>query len=307
MGYHLNPSGAALAHLRRTSKVRPVEASLAWLNAWPDPGKLRRYREFDCYWQGASRAALEAGYRLDEFVVNDELPLRKLGKILQARNVNGILMPPGPLPPGWEDFDWSGYSLVQLRSPRLTSLATISVSSDQAGNAMMAAQIMRSKGYRRVGFVGIKCQARMFGAGYLWSQQGRNPRERLTPLLLKEGESPEIHLRSLERWMGNQSPDAILTDFPAVPEMLARLGFRVPQDLGLAALGILDCPISAGIHQNPCEIGRIGIQQLVSLLSGNVRGLLAIGQDVLVKGTWTDGSSLPRRRVRPRLAESPVE
>jgi LacI family transcriptional regulator len=298
MGYHPNPSGAALAHLRQSSKIRPVKASLAWLNAWPDPGKLRRYREFDCYWEGASRAALEAGYRLDEFLVNDNLPLRKLGKILQARNVNGILVPPGPLPPGWEDFDWSDYSLVQLRIRRLAEddLPGFSVSSDQAGNAMMAAQVMRGKGYRRVGFVGIKCQARLFGAGYLWSQQEVNPRERLNPLLLKEGESPEIHLKSLERWMGDQCPDAILTDVPRVPDMLAQLGFRVPEDVGLAALGILDCPIDAGIHQNPCEVGRVGVQQLVSLINGNIRGLPAIGQGVLVKGTWKDGSSLPQRR-----------
>jgi LacI family transcriptional regulator len=307
MGYQPNPSGAALAHLRQSSKVRPVQASLAWLNAWPEPGQLRRYREFDCYWEGASRAALAAGYRLDEFVVNEDLPLRKLGKILQARNVNGIIVPPGPLPAGWEDFDWSDYSLVQLRIPRLSrDLAAFSVSSDQAGNAMLATQVMRSKGYRRVGFVGIKCQTRMFGAGYLWGQQELSPAERLKPLLLREGEGLEIQLRVLGRWMADQCPDAILTDIPGVPDMLARLGFRVPEDVGLAALGTLDCPIDSGIHQNPAEVGRVGVQMLVSLINSNVRGLLTIRQDMLVKGTWTDGASLPQRRVRPRFAEVAV-
>lgn len=305
MGYQPNPSGAALAHLRQSSKVRPVQASLAWLNGWPDPGMLRRYREFDCYWEGASRAALAAGYRLDEFVVNEDLPLRKLGKVLQARNVNGIIVPPGPLPAGWEDFDWSDYSLVQLRIPRLPrDLAAFSVSSDQAGNAMMATQAMRAKGYRRVGFVGIRCQARLFGAGYLWGQQEFGPTERLKPLLLKEGESPDVQLKALGRWMADQCPDAILTDIPGVPDMLAGLGFRVPEDVGLAALGILDCPIDAGIHQNPSEVGRVGVQMLVSLINSNVRGLLSIRQDVLVKGTWTDGSSLPRRVPRPRFVEA---
>jgi LacI family transcriptional regulator len=307
MGYHPNPSGAALAQLRQSSKARPVKASLAWLNCWAEPAKLRRYREFDCYWEGASLAALEAGYRLDEFVVNEELPLRKLGRILQARGVNGILLPPGPLPSGWEEFEWGKYSLVQLRIPRLQpDLGAVSVSSDQAGNAMTAAQVIRGKGYRRVGFIGIKCHARLFGAGYLWSQQDLNPEERLRPLFLQEGEAPEIHMRSLERWMSGQRPDAILTDFPAVPAMLGRLGFQVPEDVGLAALGILDCPIDSGIHQNPCEIGRLGVQQLVSLINNNVRGLLAIRQDILVKGTWMDGTSLPARRRRERPAEASI-
>jgi len=307
MGYHLNPSGAALAHLRQSSKVQPVRASLAWLNSWPDPGKLRSYREFDCYWEGASSAALAAGYRLDEFVVNKELPLRKLGKILQARNVNGILLPPGPLPSGWEEFEWGDYALVQLRIPRSHGdLGAVSVSSDQAGNAMTAVNVMKSKGYRRVGFVGIKCQARLFGAGYLWSQQDFGPGERLKPLLLEEDETPDVHMRSLDDWMADQRPDAILTDIPGLPDMLGKLDFRIPEDLGLAALGTLDCPIDSGIHQNPCEIGRAAVQMLVSLINSNTCGLLEIRQELLVKGTWMDGSSLPQRRVRLRFGEAAV-
>lgn len=129
-----------------------------------------------------------------------------------------------------------------------------------------------------------------------------SPAQRLKPLLLEERVSPEVHARALARWMAEQRPDALLTDLPGVPDMLGRLGFRVPEDVGLAALGIFDCPIDSGIHQNPREIGRVGVQMLISLINGNIRGLPAIRQDVLVKGTWTDGSSLPLRRIHPRFA-----
>jgi len=37
---------------------------LAWINCWPDPKKLRSFKEFDLYWKGAFAEAERSGYRL---------------------------------------------------------------------------------------------------------------------------------------------------------------------------------------------------------------------------------------------------
>jgi len=67
----------------------------------------------------------------------------------------------------------------------------------------------------------------------------------------------------------------------------------VPQDVGLAALSVLDGCASAGIYQNSDEIGAAGIQLLISLIHHNQRGIPEIPREVLVPGKWVDGDSLP--------------
>jgi len=47
MGYQPNAAATALAHFKQGSKSTPVQAALAWINAWPDPKKLRSFHEFD--------------------------------------------------------------------------------------------------------------------------------------------------------------------------------------------------------------------------------------------------------------------
>ena len=45
--------------------------------------------------------------------------------------------------------------------------------------------------------------------------------------------------------------------------------------------------------QNPEEIGRVALLMLHSLISDHARGIPKIARQLLVDGTWVDGSSLP--------------
>lgn len=311
MGYHPNPSGTALAHLRQTSKVQSVKASLAWLNSWPEPGKLRSYREIDRYWDGSSQEAADLGYRLDEFIVGRDLPLPKLAKILHTRNVRGILIPPGPSPEGWQEFNWDAFSVVRLSHlSGAESLPACSVMGDQTNNALVAWRNIRRKGYERIGFVGNPDPRGSFAAGFLWGQQEVAEHLRIPPFLMSYG-NPVEWAAGLRAWFLANRPDAILTDIAELPAALTQMGLKVPADLGLAALGILDCPVSAGIEQNSREIGRLGVHMLHSLIKDGALGLPKIHRELMVKGTWVDGDSLPDRAdliaVRPRKkASSPV-
>lgn len=86
-----------------------MQAVLAWINAWPDPKKMRSYRKFDLYWHGAVKAGEKFGFRLEEFVVSDQLPLRRMQTVFRARNIRGIIIAPlfeeGL---GWIGGRWTG-------------------------------------------------------------------------------------------------------------------------------------------------------------------------------------------------------
>ena len=83
-----------------------------------------------------------------------------------------------------------------------------------------------------------------------------------------------------------------MAEFPA---MLRGAKLKVPDDIGLAATTIIDTDVNAGIDQHPEEIGRVGFLMLNSLINDGSRGIPKIFRQVLVEGSWVDGSDLPRK------------
>ena len=298
MGYRPNAMAAALAHHRHQSRAHPIQAALALINTYPDPEKLHAQASYEDCWRGATKAAEKFGYRLEEFPANERQPIKRLERIFLTRNIRGIIL--APLPPGvcgvdWSSFDWSKFSAVRLGF-REQAPPFHYVTSAQATNTMLAFDKMRERGYKRIGFAGYWDKARMFGAGFLWSQQEQARRFRVAPFFFSK-EIPEMKQRDrFERWLKTAKPDAILTDSLAAPVMLEKAGYRVPEDIGVAATNVRDMPVDAGIDQNPEEIGRIGTLALVSLIHDCDLGKPEFIRETLVMGSWVDGKSLPFRR-----------
>jgi DNA-binding LacI/PurR family transcriptional regulator len=297
LGYRPDPMLSALAAYRKGRTTRSIGAELAWINSWPEPARLRGFKEFDLYWQGASEEAARAGYRLEEFCCPSRLSPARLEKILAARNIRGLLFTPGwsTVTPDWGSFDWTRYSLVRF-GYSLAEPAAHLVTSDQLLDGLMAFENMWRLGYRRIGMVlwsGQGTRIVRFSAGYLYAQLRIETALRLPPLVLSE-ENPQTDRRLLA-WMKKEKPDAILTDITELRQRLERLGRRVPEDVALAALSVLDGHADAGIDQNSREIGRAAVQTLISLIHHNERGIPQIPREVLVTGRWVDGSTLPAR------------
>lgn len=295
MGYRPDPMLAALTHYRHSRTDKPMQAGLAWLNAWPEPGQLRAHREFDLYWRGATRAAEKFGYRLEEFVVSEEMPLPRIEKVLLTRGIRGILIPPVPTPAGvdWRLLDWMKFSAARL-GRRAEHPQVHFITSAQAANTILSFDKMRERGYERIAFVGEAVRFRMFGAGFYWAQLDVPNRLRLTPFLFPEAKVSQVQ-KAFEAWLKRTKPEAILTDVREVPHMLERAGYRVPEDIGVAATTVWDIPVDAGIDQNPEEIGRVAVLVLISLIHDHVQGEPGILREILVRGNWVDGASLPQR------------
>lgn len=297
MGYRPNAMATALAHHRHQSRAHPVQAALALINTYPDPSKLHAQPSWVDCWRGATMAAEKFGYRLEEFSANEKQPIKRLERIFLTRNIRGIII--GPLPPGesgvnWDSFDWNKFSVVRCgfneKAPPFHF-----VTSAQAENTMLAFGKICERGYKRIGFAGYWDKARMFGAGFLWSQHEPSLRSRVPPFFFSK-ETPELSQQhAFEQWLKRAKPDAILTDSLAVPAMLEKAGYRVPEDIGLAGTNVRDMPVDAGIAQNPEEIGRVTTLAVISLIHDNDLGEPGFIREILVRGKWVDGKSLPFR------------
>ncbi|MGC3992476.1 MAG: LacI family DNA-binding transcriptional regulator [Chthoniobacteraceae bacterium] len=291
MGYQPNPVATALARFKKTSREKPIHSGLAWLNFWADPKKLRSYKEFDLYWKGAVACGEKFGYRVEEFVVNEQMPMNKLERILLTRDIQGILVPPGELPENLVKFDWSRFSIVHVgRSDPKVSMHC--VAADQIANAMLAYDRLREKGYQRIGFVGNHWRPVYYGAGFLWAQTESQSAQQIPPLFVKQSSSADLK-KALGPWLKKNRPEAIVTDLAILKAVLTESHEWTPDKIGLAASTVLDCPITAGINQNSEEIGRVSVLLLMSLIYDNDRGIPETNREVLVKGKWVDGSDLP--------------
>lgn len=292
MGYSPDPMLSALSRYRETNKDMRIQSELAWINTWKEPKKLREHKEFDQYWEGASYSAQRFGYHLEPFYL-DEMPVKRLESILKARNIQGILLPPlGAQAIELKDFDWASFSVVRFgySTPQIKSHF---VTSAQMVNTMRAFDRANELGYKRIGFVCEYWQMRFFGVGYTWAQKTLPSEQQLPLLILNQSDDLSVQQEAMEKWLGEAKPDAILTDNNVIPEMLRNLGYRIPQDIGVATTSIHDTEIDAGIDQRPFEIGRAAIRIITALIVERSFGLPDCINETLIEGQWTDGSMLP--------------
>jgi LacI family transcriptional regulator len=300
MGYRPDPLLRALAAYRSRKTTPPIYSALAWINAWPRAEDLRGHKEFDLYWKGASEGATKLGYRLEEFRLDRQMTSRRLHQILRARGIRGLLLPPhGSVQPDWQDFPWECYAVARfgrsLKEPRAHL-----VTADQFTNTLLAVRKMRERGYRRVGLIAheisLDPRGPQFVGGFLSAREQFHDAK---PLPIFSFQKPVTHdlVSRFRRWMDKENPDALLSAVDH-QELLHEAGYRVPDDIPVAVTSILDGGADSGMDQHPEEIGRVGMLLLNSLINDDARGIPTIFRQILVQGTWVDGTSLPDHRNR---------
>lgn len=291
MGYKPDPVLSALVQYRQGKSFKPVTAELAWINCWPDPTRLRSFREFDLYWQGAAEEAERAGYHLEDFHINKKTPVSRLESILMTRNIRGMLIPPRGADVDWGNFDWDQFSVVRFGYSFPSPKAHI-VTSDQLTDGLLACQNIWERGYRHIGLVLGPQSTTRFSAGYMYAHISRTQQLPSQPFFVDRLKL-DNNRRPLREWMKRIHPDAILTDVPELRQLLSDIGYRVPEDVGLATMTVLDGHVDAGIDQNSEEIGRAAMQMLISLINHHECGIPTVCRELLVEGKWVDGSTLP--------------
>lgn len=299
LGYRPDPMLSSLSAYRHSKRPVAISSTIAWLNQWTDPRELHRLHEFEAYWNGAREAAEQLGYRLEEFKIPPDLTGGRLQKILEARGVSGILIPPHHTPLALPDFDWSRFSLVRLGLSVKDPRAHV-VTSDQMGCTALAFERLHERGYRRIGYVSSRPFDRKTGgnfrAGYLSSQDALVPlRRHLPPLFLADDSSAEDE-RQLGAWLKRAKPDALITSMTGLHPLLRRLGWRVPDDVAVCATSLPDGNFDSGVDQNSTEIGHVAARTLAALIHQNERGIPRYCRRILVEPRWVEGSSLAKPR-----------
>ena len=296
LGYHPNPYVSTLMRIRRQGKPlkdKPVLA-LVCAQRTPDGWRNNRAPTIRQMREGAFERATFRGYRAQELWLHrDNMSNERFSEMLHARGIQGLLLSPLAEGDPTPALRWEYFSAVCLSVP-LPSLAVTTVCNDHYFSSLQAVRECHRRGYRRPGLVLRKAHQHRFQgrweAGFVIARQLLPDLSATHPLYVEDWGNEAFILR----WLEKEKPDVIITPASDVlPAMLARAGYRIPEDIGFAMLA---CPqigdAFSGVYQNGAMIGALAVDTLISLVERHERGLPAQATTLMVEGQWNEGKTL---------------
>lgn len=305
LGYRPDPMLRALNAYSQTQRQPVFHGVIAWINAWTGrnahPG-IFRTGAFRHFYAHASRHAERLGYRLEEFVLGgaNGLGARRLSQVLRERGIQGVILPPLPGGRGRVALNWDWFSCVtvghSLLRPALHTLAH-----DNYQNMGLLLHGLKHLGLRRIGLVSPRHeQQRTDGlrtAAFVMMQRTLPTRFPVPPLIQEDHNDEEEFFR----WFDEHRPDAIAVTFTKdTIRMLGRRGIRVPEDVVVAGLNLLEREDLPGIVEDDEALGCGAVENVVSQIERAERGIPRKSRHTYVAGDWWPGKPAPgRRRPEP--------
>jgi DNA-binding LacI/PurR family transcriptional regulator len=312
LGYRPNPLVSALmASRRRRGGAGEIDV-IALVTSYGGREDWRTKQVCRWEFEGILARAATLGFRVEVFSMHDyEDDAARLAATLRARGIRGVLLGFSrgnnePVPFSSEGFAVAGLSAY-------FSAAQV----DRANfhgfyNVQLALDHMWRLGYRRPALVAPELNNSISNnswSGAFLDWQRRIPARNRCPPFIPAG-TPDIE--AFNAWLCASEPDSILFYKVPVRTFLARAGRRVPEEIGVACLYRTADEMRAmgGIDGNLSAVGAAALDLVVERLNANSFGPTEHPKEVLIKGTWYEGATLPRRppahreksAVRPRAS-----
>lgn len=300
-GYVPNPFVSALMRCRRKKLPAERRVSLALVNGLDSPdgwrnslsATRRQVRE------GALARARELGYDVDEhWLHQDGMSPRRFSQILRARGIQGLLMGPMPDEAPPPPLDWRYFSAVGI-NVTYKPLPMHVVCSDHSYGITRIVQECHNLGYRRPALVIVRGQRQYFQGllegGFYAALASLPDTTTIQPFFVESlQDRAKFSEEEFRSWLTAKRPDVLVTLDANILEMILQdIGFRVPEDIGLASLG---CESVGDRFSGICQLGHLkganAINVLVGLVERGERGLPEQPITTLVEGRWNPGRTL---------------
>jgi LacI family transcriptional regulator len=300
LGYRPNPMLSSLAAYRQQVRGPAYQATVAVISNHPPGERWRREQHHQqAFVEGARARGQALGFELEEFWLREPgMSAERLSRVLEARNISGLLLLPQPRARGHLNLAWEHFSPVafgySLSRPRLHVAAA---NHFQAG--MTVVRRLRSLGYRRIGFVAlpevIERLNRAVLGGFLAELDRREPAARLPTLTMPRA---ELARGPFERWFREHRPDALFFHglWPdLVLGWLEEMRVEVPAEVGVAFSSV-DWPASrvAGMDENVRLLGAKALELVKAMIDRGEKGIPEIPLRLMVEGTWREGGTVRR-------------
>lgn len=301
LGYQKNPVVAHLMSELRKTKKPEYRRTLALLNGNVDRQAFTRHLNIRTWVQGCERRAEAQGYIFDKFwLLDPELNGQRLARILRSRGINGAIVlgsfGTNHLPDHFAEL-WPEIACVvtgvRTHEPTFSFCCV-----DHHALMLEAVRQVRLLGYRRPALVlshevDHLVEGR-FSAGMWIGQQDLPEKDRVGGFDWRENEA--VNAAQFQRWLRKNRPDVVLTIHPECREVLAKLGYRVPRDLGLVMMERNSASQDwAAMDQRNDLSGEAAVDMLISMLHNNEVGIPENPRATLASSHWVPGKTVRRQ------------
>lgn len=294
-GYRPNPQLARLMSIVRSAKGRRMQASIGVIrDDLPEDELHDRAYQYVSIHDIRARAE-QHGYRAEEFFLGrNGLTPGRLSSILRARGVEGIIVSPQSSRVIGAQLDFTPFAAATF-GYGLPSPALHRASTNMMHGILMAAQQLERRGYRRIGIAitrWIDARAdHTYSGALLHYQQRIAPRERVPLLLVPD--HPAQGGRAFAAWFRRHRPDVILSFDTYVPEWLAQLGRRIPDEVGLVVHDWTERMTGfAGIHHRRPHVAAAAVDLVATQLMHHEHGVPEVPRQILIPPAWIEGPSI---------------
>lgn len=303
LGYQPDPHLSRMMHLVRGRKASGTRAILAVIREDREHDELH-----DAAYQYVSphdiaRRATQHGYQVEEFHLGiDRMIPTRLTNILKARGIEGMIVSPQSSEMLCAQLDYTDFAAATfgygLKTPSLHR---------SAGNMTLgihqAASVLTARGYKRIGLAVTQWvddrSEHTYSASMLHFQKSL-PRSQRVPILLLPHNNLSRCGSAFKTWMKANTPDALISFDTYIPEWLAKLGLRIPDDIGLVVHDWTEKMAGfAGIHQRRNHVAAAAVDLVATQLQHNERGIPEVPRQILIPPAWIDGDS-----IRPQKEHS---
>jgi DNA-binding LacI/PurR family transcriptional regulator len=289
LGYRPDPLLTHLMSHVRSRRIRHTQANLGLL-AINDDDYTRQLIA------GVGHRAAQLGFVVDKIDVEPfaDNPAG-LTRMLQARGITGLLLPPGRVPQSLAGLlDWNQFATVAM-TYSITEPRFHRVVPHHFHNATLVLRVLREHGYARPAFAfegGVTVRANHAYTGALAADAAVAGATSLPPFVGSEG------LRGLAAWVRTHRPDALIVTGTRVIEtaLIPELGEAALRRLGLAVMHRDPHRPVAGIDQKIELLGATAVDTLVAQLHRHERGAPADPVVSMIEGAWVAGATV---RLRP--------
>ena len=296
LGYQPDPVQSMAAAHRWKSPGRLASHTVAFLSCDLDDDISEREG-----WSNRQKALSELarerlernGSHFESFSLGDYRKASALARILKARGIRGIIVP--PLSPAsqefLEGFEWEAFSSVALKTGWVLPPCH-SVDIDEWAGVHRAWKELRLRGYERIGFAparhDIMAVDDYIRHGACFSICSSQPEFSLKNLYLGQIADKEAFLA----WIRKEKPDAVITFSNQMVDWVKEAGHDVPDGIGVVSLHVNDRHEISGLTSDFDGLTAAAVDFLMTEIRNNHWGIPARLYRTLLAPIWNDGSTV---------------
>jgi LacI family transcriptional regulator len=303
LGYRPNPFVAALMSTLKSSREPRFKSVIALISSFSIETGWKGNPSVTRMVEGVFFQARKLGYSIDTFCLAEPgMTEDRLSRILVARGIQGLIILPTPKSGAHLRLNWESFSSVAL-GYSLAQPSLHRVCNHLAHTITKTLDMVLRLGYCRIGLaMRSDTDERVdysWRSGYLLYRD-MYPQLNFVPMLLTLNWNEE----SFRKWFLEMKPEVVVSDDVRVQEWLKNLGVQVPKQVGLVHL---DCSRNrstcSGIDQHHEMLGAAAIDLVVGQLHRNETGVPFYPKNVMIEGTWVDGSTVRRKPLNRKTRE----